>query len=98
MDKFNSPLLLISRVLLALIFVAAGVNKMGHYSDTVAYMQSMGVAGDFLPAVIALEVGGGLAMAGGFLALAVAGGGGWSIDAGIRGLSSGVQGSASSPP
>lgn len=55
-------LLLISRILLALIFIGAGIDKMGRYAATVTVMQSMDVPGLLLPAVIALELGGGLAI------------------------------------
>ena len=48
--------LLIGRVLLAHIFLLAGINKIGAYSGTQAYMGSMGVSGELLPLVIALEI------------------------------------------
>ena len=54
--------LLAARILLALIFIAAGIDKLGHYNATLAYMQIMAVPGWLLPAVIALELGGGLAI------------------------------------
>ena len=47
---------------MALIFVAAGASKMGQYAATQQYMQSAGVPGVLLPLVIALELGGGLAI------------------------------------
>lgn len=131
----NAPALLAGRVLLALIFVTAGWQKIGAYDATAGYMQAMGVPGALLPLVILTELGGGLAvllgfqtrlaslllagfcvvsgylfhylaiagtdamadmtnqimfmknlaMAGGFLALAVAGAGAWSVDALIGG-------------
>lgn len=62
MNKTQSLTLLAARVLLALIFVAAGANKITDYAGTQAYMQSMGVPGVLLPLVIALELGGGLAV------------------------------------
>ena len=52
----------VARVLLAQIFVLAGLNKIGGYADTQAYMDAMGVPGILLPLVIILEVGGGLAL------------------------------------
>lgn len=67
MDKKKTITPLLARVLLALIFVAAGASKITHYADTQAYMQTMGVPGALLPAVIALELGGGLAILLGFL-------------------------------
>lgn len=117
----NKAGLLLGRVLLAHIFVLAGINKIIGYAGTQQYMESQGVAGWLLPAVILLELGGGLAvvlgwqtrlvalaiaiftvltavifhgdlpadmtafmknlsMAGGFIVLAVAGAGAWSLD------------------
>jgi putative oxidoreductase len=54
------------RVLLALMFVAAGYGKIGGYEGTQGYMESMGVPGMLLPLVIALELGGGLAIIAGW--------------------------------
>lgn len=55
--------LLAGRVLLAHIFILAGINKLGAgYAGTQGYMESLGVTGMLLPAVIALEIGGGLAI------------------------------------
>jgi putative oxidoreductase len=50
------------RVLLALLFLLAGLQKVGAYEGTVAYMSSQGVPGFMLPIVIALEVLGSLAI------------------------------------
>ena len=115
---------LAGRVGLAAIFLLSGLNKIGAYEGTQAYMASAGVPGMLLPAVIILEVIGALflivgfqtrpaavalagfsvlsallfhfnladqlqfilffkniAMAGGFLILAVHGAGAWSLDA-----------------
>ncbi len=57
--------LLAGRLLLAFIFVHEGWNIVGAYSSAAAYMQRFGVPGVLLPAVIALELGGGLLIAGG---------------------------------
>lgn len=46
----------IGRLLLATIFLIAGINKMFSYSDTVSYMEAMGVSGSLLPLVILTEV------------------------------------------
>ncbi len=124
MDKMKDVALLVSRVLLALMFVIAGWGKIGGYAGTQGYMEAMGVPGAVLPLVILLELGGGLAIvlglftrsiavllagftlmaaflfhyqpaeqmqmlmfmknlsiAGGFLALAAAGAGAFSLDA-----------------
>ena len=52
----------VGRILIALIFVFSGIGKIGQYAGTQAYMDSMGVPGFLLPAVIALEILGGLAI------------------------------------
>jgi len=62
------------RVLLALIFVMAGLGKLGPgYAATQGYMESMGVPGGLLPLVILLEIGAGLALMLGWQARWVAG-------------------------
>ena len=53
---------LLGRVLIAAIFLAAGLNKISGYDGTVGYMESMGVPGALLPLVIALEVLGAVAI------------------------------------
>jgi putative oxidoreductase len=123
-----NPTLLVGRLMLALIFILSGWNKIGGFAGTQAYMESQGVPGALLPVVIALELGLGLliavgfktrlaaiilagftllagllfhfkpadpmqmvsfmkniAIVGGFLALAVTGAGGWSLDERARG-------------
>ena len=50
------------RVLLATLFLLAGLQKIGGYEGTLAYMASQGVPGFTLPPVIALEVLGALAI------------------------------------
>lgn len=51
---------LAARLLLGLIFVMAGINKLGaSYDGTAGYMDSMGVPGGLLPLVIAAEILGG---------------------------------------
>jgi len=50
------------RVLIALIFVMSGVNKLANFAGTQAYMDSAGVPGVLLPLVIAVELLGGLAI------------------------------------
>jgi len=59
MDKI---VLVIGRVLLAHIFLLAGISKISAYAGTQGYMEHMGVPGILLPLVIALEIGGGLAL------------------------------------
>ncbi len=67
---------LVGRALLAAIFIYAGIGKIGGYEGTAGYMQSFGIPGALLPAVIALELGGGLLLLAGafsrFAALALA--------------------------
>jgi putative oxidoreductase len=53
---------LLGRTGLSLIFIISGWGKIAGYAATQGYMESMGVPGALLPLVIALEVGGGLAI------------------------------------
>ena len=53
---------LLGRILLAALFLIAGLGKIGGYAATQGYMEAMGVPGMLLPLVIALEVGGALAI------------------------------------
>lgn len=50
------------RVLLALIFIMAGAQKITGYAGTQGYMEMMGVPGGLLPLVILTELGGGIAL------------------------------------
>src|SRR3546814_3847056 len=59
MNTFLSPL---GRAGLSLIFIISGWGKIAGYAATQQYMEAMGVPGALLPAVIALELGGGLAI------------------------------------
>lgn len=59
MTKYSS---VIARVLLAHIFILAGVSKITAFAGTQGYMESVGVPGMLLPLVIVLELGGGLAI------------------------------------
>lgn len=52
----------IARLLLALVFLLAGISKISGYADTQGYMEAMGIPGALLPLVILLEAGGGLAI------------------------------------
>ncbi len=118
--RFAGPIVLLSRAMMAYIFVVEGVGKITNYAGVAGYMQEHGVVSAVLPLVILTELGGGLlvlvgfktrwaavalagfciltglifhlasgetiefqknvAMAGGFLLLAVFGPGAWSID------------------
>ena len=53
---------LLGRVLLVAIFLHEAVAKVTAYAATVAYSEAHGVPGLVLPAVIAVEAGGGLAI------------------------------------
>ncbi|MGD9387766.1 MAG: DoxX family protein [Gammaproteobacteria bacterium] len=66
MDKLNPWIQLAARLALALLFIIAGFGKIGSYEGVAGYMSSMGVPGGLLPLVIALELGGGLAIAVGY--------------------------------
>ena len=54
------------RFLLALLFLLSGLGKLGAYGTTAAYMAAGGVPGALLPAVIATEVLGALAIIAGW--------------------------------
>ncbi len=62
----NGIMQLIGRIMLALIFVLAGLGKIQDPAGTAGYMQSMGVPSILLWPTIALEVLGGLAIAVGY--------------------------------
>jgi putative oxidoreductase len=64
---FSATLVMAARLLASTIFIGAGLSKLGAgYAGTQAYMASAGVPGALLPFVIALEIGGGLALILGF--------------------------------
>lgn len=65
----NNTLTLAARLLMAWIFIGAGLSKTGAgYAGTAGYMESVGLPGALLPLVILLEIGGGLALVLGFQA------------------------------
>jgi putative oxidoreductase len=53
----------LARLLVAYLFVLEGWGKINGYADTQSYMAQFGVEPRLLPLVIALEFGGGLALA-----------------------------------
>lgn len=55
--------LLVGRLGLALVFVFAGAGKLAAYSATLKLLAAEGLAPGLLPIVIAIELGGGLAIA-----------------------------------
>jgi len=70
MDKFLN---VASRILMAHIFLLSGLSKLGAgYAATQGYMAAMGVPGALLPLVIALEIGGAIALILGVLTRPVA--------------------------
>jgi putative oxidoreductase len=58
--QLNNAVALVARILLSLIFIQGGFNKLMGYAGTVGYMESAGVPGVLLPLVILTELGGGL--------------------------------------
>ena len=72
MTSFAPLAQLVGRILIALIFIVAGWEKVAGYAGTQAYMESQGVPGAALPLVILLELGGGIAIIAGFMARIVA--------------------------
>jgi putative oxidoreductase len=50
------------RILLAAIFLISGVGKIGAFAQTAGYMAAVGLPGALLPAVIAFEVLGAIAI------------------------------------
>ncbi len=57
---------LAGRILLSVIFILAGVQKIGTYAATQGYMEAYGVPGLLLPLVILTEIGAGLLVAAGY--------------------------------
>ena len=67
-NALQNPLSLIGRLLLALLFLPAGINKITGFAGTVGYIASVGLPLPTLGAIIALvvEIAGGLALIAGF--------------------------------
>jgi len=65
----NSTHLLIGRILLAIIFIAAGLGKLSAPAGFAGYLQSLGFPAPTMMAwlTILLEIGGGLAILAGFM-------------------------------
>ena len=62
MEKLQQTAAPIGRIFLSSIFVLSGMSKISGYAATQGYMEAMGVPGALLPAVIVLEIFGGLAV------------------------------------
>lgn len=67
MKKLDEVGMLVARILMPILFIFTGWEKITGYSATQQYMESMGVPGGLLPLTILLEFGGGLAIMFGFL-------------------------------
>ena len=69
-DSFKTPLVVAGRVLLALMFILAGLSKLGNIEGTAGYIASGGLPFASVLAVVVglLELLGGLAIAAGFQA------------------------------
>lgn len=67
-NALQNPLTLVGRLLLALLFLPAGIGKITGFAGTVGYITSAGLPMPALGAVIALtvEIVGGLALISGF--------------------------------
>jgi putative oxidoreductase len=66
MTTFEKTSELLGRILIASLFLIAGLGKIGEYAGTVGYMASKGVPGALLPLVIALELLGAIAIIAGY--------------------------------
>jgi putative oxidoreductase len=64
--KMTATIQLIGRIMMALIFILAGIGKISDPAGTTGYMQSVGLPGILLWPTIALELLGGLALAAGY--------------------------------
>jgi putative oxidoreductase len=62
MSETHSLVSLVARILMSIIFIAAGLEKITAYEASAAYMQGHGLPGALLPLAIATELGGGLAV------------------------------------
>ena len=69
----NATASLLGRLGLSLIFILSGWGKIAAYAGTQQYMDAAGVPGALLPLVIALELGGGLAILAGVATVCVLG-------------------------
>lgn len=74
MNAALTPLPALGRILMALIFVLAGISKIGAIATTSAHMASAGIpyANDLVWGAVALELGGGILLIVGFLTRLVA--------------------------
>lgn len=66
-DRLRDAGLFAGRCLLVFIFLHESIGLLGNYAPAAAYMQKSGVPSLLLPAVIALQLGGGLLIAAGVM-------------------------------
>jgi putative oxidoreductase len=68
LNALQNPLTLTGRLLLALLFLPAGIGKLTGFAGTVGYIASAGLPMPQVAAVVALvvEIGGGVALIAGF--------------------------------
>ena len=69
LNNLQNPLALAGRILLALIFITSGFSKISGFDGTVGYIASKGLPMASVAAVLAIvvELGGGIAVAVGFM-------------------------------
>jgi putative oxidoreductase len=74
LDELQNPLALAGRVLLALLFLPAGIGKLTGFAGAVGYISSVGLPLPQAAAALAIvvEVGGGLALIAGYRTRVVA--------------------------
>ncbi len=65
-DKLSPLFNLAARLMMACIFLVAGWSKVMHYAGVRGFMEASGIPGALLPLVIAVELGGALALVLGF--------------------------------
>ena len=70
LNSLHNPLSLVGRLLIAVLFLPAGISKIAGFAGTVGYIASKGAPVPEVAAIIAIivEVGGGLALILGFKA------------------------------
>ena len=68
MSSLQNPIALIGRLLLAYLFIPAGIGKLTGFAGTVSYIGSVGLPLPSVAAALAIvvEIGGGLALLAGF--------------------------------
>lgn len=67
MSSIENLSTVVGRVLISLLFILAGFSKITGYDGTAQFMAAAGVSAALLPLVIIVELGGGLAIAAGWL-------------------------------